>query len=334
MFLSVVAPCFNEEDGLQEFYLRLKTSIRDAGITSYEVILIDDGSIDRTWDIIRLISQRDKHIKGIKLSRNFGHQAALTAGLCEAIGEYIFIIDSDLQDPPELLLPMLIKMKAGFDVVYGQRKQRNGETLFKLASAKCFYRFLSLMADVNIPRDTGDFRLMSRKVLNAYNQLSESHRFTRGLIAWLGFRQIALPYDRHSRFAGITKYPLIKMINFSIDAVTGFSLKPLRMIIIVGLVTSMMAFLAFIYSIYQWIFLNTVPGLASLMTVVCLIGCVQIIFLGVVGEYVGRTFTETKKRPLYVIQEKADCEMPSTLQLDSLKQKIIAHQIRDENSYH
>lgn len=334
MFLSVVAPCFNEEDGLEEFYLRMKSSVRDAGINSYEVILIDDGSKDRTWDIIRLISQRDKHVRGIKLSRNFGHQAALTAGLNEAIGEHIFIIDSDLQDPPELLEPMLIKMKSGFDVVYGQRKRRSGETLFKLASAKIFYRFLSIMADVSIPQDTGDFRLISRRVLDSYKEISESQRFTRGLIAWLGFKQVALPYDRHPRFAGSTKYPLMKMINFSIDAVTGFSLKPLRMIILLGLITSAMSFFAFIYSVYQWIFLNTVPGWASLMTVVCLIGCVQIICLGVVGEYVGRTFTETKKRPLYLIQEKADYEMPSSLQLDSLKQKIMAHQVRDENSYH
>lgn len=334
MFLSVVAPCFNEEDGLEEFYLRLKSSIRDAGISSYEVIMVDDGSKDRTWDIIRLISKRDKHIRGIKLSRNFGHQSALTAGLNEALGEYIFIIDSDLQDPPELLGPMVSKMKEGFDVVYGQRKRRSGETYFKLMSAAMFYRLLSIMADVNIPQDTGDFRLMNRRVLTAYKEISESQRFTRGLIAWLGFNQTALPYDRHARFAGTTKYPLMKMINFSIDAVTGFSLKPLRMIILLGLVTSVMSFLAFTYSIYQWIFLNTVPGWASLMTVICLIGCVQIICLGVVGEYVGRTFTETKKRPLYLIEEKAEQEIPSSLQIESLKQKIMANHTLDEHSFH
>jgi glycosyltransferase involved in cell wall biosynthesis len=334
MFLSVVAPCFNEEDGLEEFYLRLKASIGDAGISSYEVLLVDDGSSDRTWDIIRMISHRDKHIRGIKLSRNFGHQAALTAGLDEADGDYIFIIDSDLQDPPELLEPMLIKMKNGFDVVYGQRKRRSGENFFKLTSAKFFYRFLSLMADVYIPKDTGDFRLINRRVLNSYKEINESQRFTRGLIAWLGFKQVALPYDRHPRFAGNTKYPLMKMINFSIDAVTGFSLKPLRMIIILGLITSGVSFLAFVYSIYQSIFFNTVPGWASLMTVVCLIGCVQIICLGVVGEYVGRTFIETKKRPLYLIQEKADQEVSSSHQLDSLKQKILDHQIQEENFFH
>ncbi len=334
MFLSVVAPCLNEEDGLEEFYLRLKAAIRDAGISSYEVILVDDGSKDRTWDIIRLISKRDKSIRGIKLSRNFGHQAALTAGLNQSLGEYIFIIDSDLQDPPELLMPMLEKMKEGYDVVYGQRKRRSGETFFKLLSASMFYRFLSVMADISIPQDTGDFRLMGRKVLNAYKEISESQRFTRGLISWLGFRQTALPYDRHARFAGSTKYPLMKMINFSLDAVTGFSLKPLRMIMLLGLITSGLSFLAFTYSIYQWVFLNTVPGWASLMTVICLIGCVQIICLGVVGEYVGRTFTETKKRPLYLIEEKADQDIPTSLQLESLKQKIMASQARDEHSYH
>lgn len=334
MYLSVVAPCLNEEDGLEEFYLRLKASIKAAGISSYEIIMVDDGSRDHTWNIIRIISKRNPSVRGLKLSRNFGHQAALTAGLNEAQGEYIFIIDSDLQDPPELLAGMLSRMKEGYDVVYGQRRQRRGETVFKLFTAKMFYRLLSLMADVNIPKDTGDFRLINRKVLNAYKEINESQRFTRGLIAWLGFNQTAFLYDRQPRFAGTTNYPLMKMINFSFDAVTGFSLKPLRMIILLGVITSMLSFMAFTYSIYQWIFSNTVPGWASLMTVICLISCVQIICLGVVGEYVGRTFAETKKRPLYLVQEKADEEIPSSVQLESLKQKIIATQVHDEHPYH
>ena len=211
-----------------------------------------------------------------------------------------------MQDPPELLAQMLDKMHDGFDVVYGQRKHRAGETFFKKTSAHLFYRFLSLLADIDIPKDTGDFRLMNRKVLSAYQSLNESHRFTRGLIAWLGFKQTALPYDRHARFAGTTNYPLMKMINFSLDAVTGFSLKPLRLIILVGVLTSFVALLALAYTLYGWVFSKNIPGWTSLMTVILLLSCVQLICVGVVGEYVGRTFTETKRRPLYFIQDSKD----------------------------
>ena len=326
MNLSVVAPCMNEEDGLEAFYLRLINSIQMSGLNHYEIILIDDGSSDRTWDVIRYLNRRDSNVKGIQLSRNFGHQAALTAGLCEAKGEYIFIIDSDLQDPPELLVPMLEKMKSGFDVVYGQRKKRKGETVFKLVTASLFYRTLSMLADINIPKDTGDFRLINRKVLEAYNSLSETQRFTRGLIAWLGFRQTAYLYDRQARFAGSTKYPLKKMINFSLDAVTGFSLKPLRLIIYLGILTSGFSVLAFIYSIYGWLLSQTVPGWASLMTAICILSSVQLICIGVVGEYVGRTFAETKKRPLYLIQGKAESEMTDTLNLGILRTKALTQQ--------
>ncbi|WPU64739.1 glycosyltransferase family 2 protein [Peredibacter starrii] len=306
MFLSVVAPCFNEEEGLKEFYHRVVKAVQETRATFYEIILVDDGSKDRTWEVICSLQRLDSNVRGFKLSRNFGHQSALTAGLLSARGDFIFIIDSDLQDPPELLTPMLDKMYDGFDVVYGQRKHRAGETYFKKTSAHLFYRFLSLLADIEIPKDTGDFRLMNRKVLMAYQSLSESHRFTRGLIAWLGFKQTALPYDRHARFAGTTKYPLMKMINFSLDAVTGFSLKPLRLIILVGVLTSFMALLALAYTLYGWVFSKNIPGWTSLMTVILLLSCVQLICVGVVGEYVGRTFTETKRRPLFFIQESKD----------------------------
>lgn len=303
MNLSVVAPCMNEEDGLEAFYLRLKNAVKMSKCEDYEIILVDDGSTDNTWDMICALHRLDKQVKGIKLSRNFGHQAALTAGLKAAKGQYIFIIDSDLQDPPELLVPMMDKMKEGYDVVYGKRRKRKGETYFKLVTASAFYRILSLLADVEIPKDTGDFRLMNKKVLEAYYSINESQRFTRGLIAWLGFRQTALPYDRNPRFAGSTKYPLKKMINFSLDAVTGFSLKPLRLIIYLGVATSFVSICAFLYSVYGWLHSKTVPGWASIMSAICLLSSVQLICTGVVGEYVGRTFFESKKRPLFLIQD-------------------------------
>jgi len=324
VILSVVAPCMNEEDGLEVFYLRVLTTIKSLSITEYEIILIDDGSTDHTWNMINFLNKRDARVRGIRLSRNFGHQAALTAGLSEAKGEYIFIIDSDLQDPPELLGNMIGKMREGFDVVFGQRKQRAGETRFKLITASLFYRTLSQLADIDIPKDTGDFRLINRKVLNAYNSLSETQRFTRGLIAWLGFKQAPILYDRHPRFAGVTKYPLKKMVNFSIDALTGFSLKPLRIIIGVGLVASFFSIMAFLYSIYGWLLSNTVPGWASIMTAVCILSSVQLLCLGVVGEYVGRTFTESKKRPLYLVSDHT-MEIEQSLQVDLLKKSLSSH---------
>lgn len=330
MFLSVVAPCMNEEDGLEVFYLRVLTTLKTLCISDYEIILIDDGSTDDTWGMITSLHNRDSRVKGIKLSRNFGHQAALTAGLNQARGEYTFIIDSDLQDPPELLGQMLEKLQMGFDVVYGQRRQRAGETKFKLMTATLFYRTLSKLSDIEIPKDTGDFRLIKSKVLSAYNSLSENQRFTRGLIAWLGFKQTALLYDRHPRFAGTTKYPLKKMINFSIDALTAFSLKPLRMIIGLGMIAAFVSVLAFIYSIYGWLLSNTVPGWASIMTAVCILSSVQLICLGVVGEYVGRTFAETKKRPLYLVQELTD-EVEQSLQVNLLKQTLSAR-LNNESS--
>lgn len=332
MILSVVAPCMNEEDGLEVFYLRVLTTIKSLSIADYEILLIDDGSTDHTWNMINFLNKRDPRVRGIRLSRNFGHQAALTAGLSEAKGEFVFIIDSDLQDPPELLGPMIEKMREGFDVVYGQRKQRAGETKFKLISASLFYKTLSKLADIDIPKDTGDFRLINKKVLTAYNSLSETQRFTRGLIAWLGFRQAPLPYDRHPRFAGVTKYPLKKMINFSIDALTGFSLKPLRIIIGIGLIASFFSILAFIYSIYGWLLSNTVPGWASIMTAVCILSSVQLLCIGVVGEYVGRTFTESKKRPLYLISDHT-VEIEQSLQIDLLKKKLNSHS-QSEHAIH
>lgn len=306
MLVSVVAPCMNEEDGLGEFYQRVQGAIQEAKIFHYEIILVDDGSKDKTWDVITALHQADKNVKGVRLSRNFGQQSALTAGLAEAQGEYIFIIDSDLQDPPELLKDMLEVAQTGFDVVYGQRRTREGETFLKLVTAHAFYRFLSMMADINIPKDAGDFRLISRRVLKAYLELNETLRYSRGLIAWLGFKQTAILYDRHARYAGDTKYSLKKMISYSVDAITSFSLRPLRLIIHLGIMTALLALLTLGYTIYAWLINDTVVGWTSIMTVILLLGCVQLICIGVVGEYVGRTFTETKRRPIFLVQEKTE----------------------------
>jgi len=304
MQLSVVVPCFNEEEVLPLFYSKMLSAIREVGIFPYEIILIDDGSIDNSWEVISSLHQSDTSVKGIRLSRNFGHQAALTAGLQEARGELILIIDADLQDPPELLKEMVRMSESGFDVVYGKRKSREGESFFKLLSAKLFYRTLSQLSDIRIPQDTGDFRLIRKNVLIAYNSLSETNRFTRGLIAWLGFKQTEILYDRHSRQAGVTKYPIRKMLLLCIDAMTGFSLKPLRLIILLGFITLGASALALIYTLYSWLYLNTSPGWTSLMTVLLLLSSVQLVSLGVVGEYVGRTFFESKRRPLYFVQER------------------------------
>ncbi|MGE3610614.1 MAG: glycosyltransferase family 2 protein [Bacteriovoracaceae bacterium] len=297
MLLSVVAPCMNEQEVLSEFYHRMKLAIIDGKFERYEIILVDDGSKDHTWNVIEKLHRVDNRVRGIKLSRNFGHQAALTAGLDAARGEYIFIIDSDLQDPPELLNQMMEKLSEGYDVVYGQRILRYGETLFKKVSANLFYRCLSCLADVDIPRDTGDFRLISRKVLLAYQSLSEGQRFTRGLIAWLGFKQTSLPYIRNPRFAGSSKYPLKKMIHFSLDAVTSFSLKPLRAIIFSGVVICILSFLSLLY-----LSVTTNEFQLYFLGIISLICGVQVFCLGIIGEYVGRTFLESKKRPLYLIE--------------------------------
>ena len=304
MILSVVAPCFNEEEVLKEFYLRLYRTLTSLNISNYEIILVDDGSHDKTWDTILLLNEIDPKLRGIRLSRNWGHQAALTAGLQEASGEVIFIIDSDLQDPPELLGPMLDKMMNGFDVVYGKRRTRLGETAFKKISAFIFYRFLSLIAEVHIPTDTGDFRLINQRVLRAYGQISERGRFTRGLISWMGFRQTHVDYDRQQRYAGVSKYPIRKMINFAIDAIIGFSTRPLRIITILGTTLSMSALLFFLLNL-------------NVLSLIFLIGSLQIFSIGLLGEYVGRSYNESRNRPLFLIQEITARE-ENTIELASL----------------
>lgn len=301
--LSVVVPCYNEEDGLLELHRRVSAVCHDCVGDGYELVLVNDGSNDATWKIMRELSNVDKHVVAINLSRNHGHQLALSAGLQLCRGERVFIIDADLQDPPDLLPKMMARMDGGCDVVFGQRIKRVGETAFKKASAFVFYRLLNRMADINIPQNTGDFRLMSRRAVDILNGMPEHNRFIRGMVSWIGMRQEALPYERAARFAGETKYPLSKMVRFAIDAITGFSVRPLRLASYLGICfgTATMALLA--YVVVQYFLGHTVEGWASLAVIILALGSVQLVVVGVLGEYLGRLYLESKGRPLFVIQE-------------------------------
>jgi polyisoprenyl-phosphate glycosyltransferase len=304
--LSVVVPCFNEEKGLDELYRRVSESCSLCVGDSYEFILVNDGSSDKTWAIMSEFSKNDKHVVAVNLSRNYGHQLALTAGLRMTRGDRIFILDADLQDPPELLTKMMLRIDEGCDVVFGQRIERDGETVFKKSSAFLFYRFLNSMIDIEIPRDTGDFRLMSRRAVDILNNMPEHNRFIRGMVSWIGLRQEALPYKRAARYAGSTKYPLSKMIRFAIDAVTGFSVRPLRMASYIGVGFSMATIVMLFYVLTQFFLGRTVEGWTSLAVIILALGSVQLFVAGVLGEYLGRLYMESKSRPLYIIDE-ASC---------------------------
>jgi dolichol-phosphate mannosyltransferase len=301
--LSVVVPCYNEEDSLLELHRRVSAVCQACVGDDYELVLVNDGSRDTTWKILRELSKDDKHILAVNLSRNHGHQLALSAGLQMCRGERIFIIDADLQDPPELLSQMMARMDDGCDVVFGQRIKRVGETVFKKASAFVFYRLLNRMVDIEIPRDTGDFRLMSRRAVDILNSMPEHHRFIRGMVSWIGMRQEALPYERAARFAGETKYPLSKMIRFAIDAITGFSVRPLRIASDLGIACGIATVLFMAYVIVSYFLGKTVEGWTSLAVIILALGSVQLFVAGVMGEYLGRLYMESKGRPLFVIQE-------------------------------
>ncbi len=301
-YLSVVAPCFNEEACLPEFHRRVKAAATAVVADDFEIVLINDGSRDRTWDVISGLAATDPHVVGVNLSRNYGHQLALTAGLQCCRGERILIIDADLQDPPELLDDMMHKADDGADVVYGKRRQRDGETWFKRTSAGLFYRLLRRLVDVDIPADTGDFRLMTRRVLDELNAMPEHYRFIRGMVSWIGFRQVPLEYDRDARFAGETHYPLLKMMRFAIDAITGFSVTPLRTAAWLGGILGAGSLLMLAYTLGSWVFGEAVDGWTSLTTIVLVIGAAQLMTLGVIGEYLGRLYLEVKRRPLFIIE--------------------------------
>ncbi|MBP2295619.1 glycosyltransferase family 2 protein [Azospirillum rugosum] len=303
--LSVVVPCYNEADGVGELHRRVSAACRAEVGSDYELVLVDDGSRDDTWGRIAALVRDDPAVTGVRLSRNHGHQLALTAGLHVCRGERILIIDADLQDPPELLGTMMARMDAGADVVYGTRTARDGETWFKKGTAALFYRVLDRLVDIEIPKDTGDFRLMSRRALEVLNAMPEQHRFIRGMVSWIGLKQEPLPYDRQARVTGTTKYPLSKMIRFAVDAITSFSIKPLRAASYIGFFFAVCAVLALGYALFSWAQHETVPGWTSVMVVTLVLGSTQLLILGVLGEYLGRLYMETKHRPLYIVESVA-----------------------------
>jgi glycosyltransferase involved in cell wall biosynthesis len=300
---SIVAPVFNEEQGLREFYRRTSAVMNNLDGTS-ELVLVFDGSRDRSPDIGRELRAQDPRVKIIGFSRNFGHQVAITAGIDYAEGDAVLVIDSDLQDPPEVIPELVAKWKEGFQVVFAQRKQRKGETFFKLFTATLFYRLIRRLASIDIPEDTGDFRLIDRQVVLAMRKMREHHRFMRGLSVWVGFRQTGIQYERQERFAGTTQYPLNKMVRFAADAITGFSYVPLQLATTVGFWVSGIALLAIpVIALLRVFGSNFFYGEATILIAALFLGGVQLIFLGIMGEYLGRIYDEVKDRPLYITTE-------------------------------
>ena len=300
--LSVVVPVFNEEANLSELHRRL-AAVLPGVVDSHEILFVDDGSHDRSWELIRSLAATDSHVRGVRFSRNFGHQMAFAAGLDHARGDAVVIMDADLQDPPELIPELVARWREGNEVVYAVRTHREGETLFKKLTASLFYRLLRSITQVAIPVDTGDFRLMGRRALDAFRRLPERHRFTRGLVAWVGFSQVGVPYARAPRHAGETSYPLRKMLRFAVDAITSFSHVPLQLATWLGFVTSLCAF-AYIVVVVVLKFVGiSWPGYTSLMAAILFLGGVQLVMIGLLGEYLGRVYDEVKGRPLYLVQD-------------------------------
>jgi len=305
--LSVVVPVFNERESVPELYRRLTGALAGA-VSSFEIVLVDDGSNDGSWEMIRELAARDSRVKGLSFSRNFGHQMAFTAGLDHADGDAVVIMDADLQDPPELLPELVARWREGNDVVYAVRARRAGETAFKLFTAAAFYRLLRRITHVDIPVDTGDFRLMSRKAVEAFRRMPERHRFTRGMVAWLGFRQVGVSYERAARHAGETKYPLRKMLRLASDGITSFSYIPLQLASWVGLAVSASAFLALVAALAIRLGGGRMPAWAIAAAALALLGGVQLLAVGLLGEYVGRVLDEAKGRPLYLVRETVGME--------------------------
>ncbi len=304
--ISVIAPLYNEEAVLEAFYARVKGTLE--GI-DYELVLVNDGSRDRTLSIAKDLCRRDPRVKLISLSRNFGHQIAITAGLDKASGEAVVIIDADLQDPPEVIPEMIERWREGCKVVYGVRTKRQGESLFKRLSAAMFYRLMRRLTSVDIPLDAGDFRLLDRAVVEQLASMRERHRFLRGLTSWVGFKQCEVHYTRDPRFAGETKYPLKKMLGFALDAIFSFSNVPLRMASLMGFAVSGVSFLLILYGLGIRLFApeSAIPGWASVFVAILFLGGVQLIAVGILGEYIARIYEEVKQRPLYVIDEEVNC---------------------------
>lgn len=307
MLLSVIIPVYNEEEIVSKTYQTLE---RELSNIEHELIFVNDGSTDKTQSILELLLTKNSNNKIINFSRNFGHQAAFSAGLENAIGNAVVIIDGDLQDPPSLIHEMLAKWREGYKVVYAQRNKRKGETIFKRFSAYIFYRIIGCLTNINIPPDTGDFRLMDRCVVDQLKNLPERSRFLRGLVCWVGFKKIGVKYDRAERSAGKSKYPLKKMLRLAIDGITGFSSAPLKLSFYAGILATMIGLSVFVWSILEKLLSpnTTVPGWASLMIAIVFFGGVQLISIGIMGEYIGRIYDEVKQRPLYITDNNKKSE--------------------------
>ncbi len=299
---SIVAPVFNEAETLPHFYEEV-VRVMEMLSEPFELILVNDGSVDASYHIMQELHKRDERVHVVDFSRNFGHQIAISAGLDYARGDAVIIMDSDMQDPPQVIPQLVAKWRDGAEVVYAQRGDRTGETRFKLFTAAAFYRLIERITSVKIPRDTGDFRLLDRRVVNALIRMREQHRFMRGLSAWVGFRQEAVTYERHSRYAGSTKYPLSKMIRFSLDAITSFSHVPLQLATTFGFILASISLIGIIIAIFLRLVTGAIVGQASTLILVLFLGGIQLIFLGIIGEYLGRIYDEVRARPLYVVRE-------------------------------
>ncbi|MGI9394204.1 MAG: glycosyltransferase family 2 protein [Boseongicola sp.] len=303
MQLSIVVPCMNEEPVLGSLVQRLRQAV-EPWKEDYEIVLVDDGSTDNTWEEIARAAEQAPMVRGLRLSANRGHQLALTAGLEAAKGDRIFMLDADLQDPPELLSDMMAMMDRGYDVVYGRRTKREGEKILKRFTAFVFYRTLNYLSESDIPKDTGDFRLVSRRALDAVLSMPERARFIRGMFSWAGFRQIGVEYVRNERFAGETKYGWSQMIQFALDGVTGFSIRPLRLATRLSIFSLIITFLMAVYVFGSLIFFQAAAGWASTLLAVSFFSSIQLLTLGIMGEYIGRLYIEAKGRPLYYIADE------------------------------
>lgn len=308
--VSIVIPMYNEEEVAHECYNRFKKVLSSMKNYDYEILFVNDGSKDKTLEILTNIATTDENVKVISFSRNFGHQCAVTAGIKYVTGDAIVIIDADMQDPPELIPEMLKLWEDGNEVIYGKRKTRDGESVFKLLTAKMFYNTLNALSDVDIPKDTGDFRLVDRKVVDVINSLPEHNKFLRGLFSWVGFKQKPFEYERKERFAGKTKYPLKKMLKLASDGIISFSSKPLKLVGGLGIISILISLIILIYSIISYVFNlnNLTAGWTSIMVTVTLFSGVQLLSIWIMSEYIGRIYDETKKRPQYIIDKKINIE--------------------------
>jgi glycosyltransferase involved in cell wall biosynthesis len=300
---SIVAPVFNEEETLPQFYARM-IQVMETLDEPFELILVNDGSKDASFKVMKELHASDPRVHILDFSRNFGHQIAISAGLDYARGKAVVVIDSDLQDPPEVILDLIGRWKDGAEVVYAQRTSRVGETKFKLITASLFYRLIDRITSVHIPRNVGDFRLMDRSVVDTLITLREHHRFMRGLSSWVGFRQEAVLYERHERYAGSSKYPLLKMISFSLDAITSFSHLPLQLATTVGFILAGISLLGIVVAAFLRLVTGAIVGQASTLILVLFLGGIQLIFLGIIGEYLGRIYDEVRARPLYIVHHE------------------------------